>query len=187
MYVLTTGCLPRDFRFYFFVVGQATMAASPSDDDDVFTIHLDDDKDVQMHFEVERYRSLRGVFDQYSIIEGVPREFFVLSVEEWPLWMCIKDAHTLHHTSHAPTMARWAPGGGLPGNFFAHSTRSFVMCCASSFPSISTSRPNRRIPSPPPPPPPPSRPPKMKKKIRTMRVERTTQNKWTTWYLRSGT
>ncbi len=51
-----------------------TMAAS-SDDVDVFTIHLDDARDVQMHFEVERCGSLRGVFDQYSIIEGVPCEF----------------------------------------------------------------------------------------------------------------
>jgi hypothetical protein len=54
-----------------------TMATSDSD----FTIQLQDSRDVQMHFEVEKSGILQAVFDQYSKIEGLPREFNWLAID----------------------------------------------------------------------------------------------------------
>jgi len=54
-----------------------TMATSDLD----FTIQLQDSRDVQMHFEVEKSGILQAVFDQYSKIEGLPREFNWLAID----------------------------------------------------------------------------------------------------------
>lgn len=43
-------------------------------DDDVLTIQLEDSRDVQMHFEVEKSGSLDAVFSQYTQFKGLTPE-----------------------------------------------------------------------------------------------------------------
>lgn len=63
-------------RIFPLHIQTATMVTSDSD----FTIQLQDSRDVQMYFEVEKSGILQAVFHQYSKIEGVPREFNRLAI-----------------------------------------------------------------------------------------------------------
>ena len=47
-------------------------------DADALTIQLEDSRDVQMHFEVEKSANFVAVFDQYSKMKDYSREFVFL-------------------------------------------------------------------------------------------------------------
>ena len=51
------------------------MTSIDDDDDNCFTIQLEDSRDVQMHFEVMKSENFAVVFTQYSKMKDYSREF----------------------------------------------------------------------------------------------------------------